>query len=45
MFRYDELRRHSWVHTDTGRAQCEWCHKTFNRLDHFKVSSIEAMRV
>ena len=35
--RADELRRHHWSHSTTARFQCEFCDKTFNRADAYKL--------
>jgi len=34
--RYEELKRHYWVHCDESRFQCQWCDKKFNRIDNYK---------
>jgi len=34
--RYEELKRHYWVHSDESRFQCQWCDKKFNRIDNYK---------
>jgi len=34
--RYEELKRHYWVHCDEPRFRCQWCDKKFNRIDHYK---------
>ena len=39
--RADDLRRHSWKHTNTSRFMCKVCGRRYYRKDHFKIHIVK----
>ena len=39
--RPDDLRRHSWKHTNASRFMCKVCGRRYHRKDHFKIHIVK----